>query len=551
MISSTLRALRGVAAPVLLAILPGMLPAGARAAVVAVESERFGNTFVAGDAPTVNVRVTADANRPVRGRLLLRARDAYGAAAGRARIAIALPPGGTSVAAFSLVTRRLGHFSIKARLVGDGPPVGAVATAGIVPPVPGTGAGESGVGYYVIPFATELPQGRAIAAQMRQLGIRWVRLAYNWVDDARRVRPDVGSPAWLDSTQLERWVDVFRAEGIEVLCVLFGTARWASSRPDDETVDNGLITYPAWGLSAPRDAGDWGRMVRTLAERLRGRVGNWELWNEPDSPYFWHSSPAEFATLALTTATALRAVDPDARLVLNFVDQGTPASTLFHDQVLAAAGREIDVFGWHYGTLETIEAARALTAGLRPGATLWNTEAYGVPRRLISRWLQQRVAGVERLFPFVYHLPVDDASLGLIRFGLYPVNVDYTPRPDAIALRTLSDLVGSAAPRAAAEAGRGYFAYRFAAETGEVTALVDGNDPGLTWMPEAAVVLRLAIPPGVRRVETIDLMGNRRVQRIRRGRLRLPMLGVAVFLRADNGAPLAGLRVVASRARGR
>ena len=525
------------------------LPGRATAHTVAVESARFGNTFVAGEAPALAVRLTADADRPVHGTLRVVARDAYGAAAGRVRIPVELPAAGSGTWPFTLATRRLGHFTIQVTLVGTGPRVRATATAGIVPPVADTDAGDSGVGYYVIPFASELPQADAIAAQMRQFGIRWVRLAFNWVDDARRVRPDLAHPAWLDTAALERWVDAFRSQGIDVLCVLFGTARWASSRPDDETVDNALITYPAWGLAAPRDPADWERVVHTLAERLRGRVRDWELWNEPDSIYFWRSSAAEFATLVLTTAAAVRDVDPDARLVLNFVNQGKQASALFQEQVLDIAGAELDVLGWHYGDLEIIEAARALTPRLRPGATLWNTEAYGVPRRLISRWLQQRAAGVERLFPFVYHLPADDAALGLIRFGLYPVNVDYTPRPDAIALRTLSDLVGSATPRDSGEAGRGFLAYRFGNAEGDITALVDGNEPGLTWMPGSATVLRLAIPVGVRLVETIDLMGNRRLQRVRGGRLRVPLLGVATFLRADGGAPLTGVRVVSSRRR--
>jgi hypothetical protein len=540
---------RSRAAPRIVVLALSLLAGRAFAAAVVVESGRFGNTFVAGEVPALSVRVTADADRPVRGTLRVVAKDAYGAAAGRARFAVDLPPARIGAWPFTITTRRLGHFTIEAALVGDGSRVRGTASAGIVPPVDDSDAGDSGVGYYVLPFPEELPRAEAIAVQMRQFGIRWVRLAYNWLDDARRVRPDVADPAWLDTEDLERWVDVFRAQGIEVLCVLFGTARWASSQPDNETVDNTVIPYPVWALVAPGDPADWQRLVRTLAERLRGRVRNWELWNEPDIFYFWRSSPREFATLTLATAAAVRAVDPDARLVLNFVDQDTPASAAFQAEVLAVAGHELDVFGWHYGSLESIEAARALVPRLRPGASVWNTEAYGVPRRLISRWLQQRAAGVERLFPFVYHIPVDDALLGLIRHGLYPVNVDYTPRPDAIALRTLSDLVGSATPIAGGPVGRGFSAYHFAASGGNVTALVDGNDPGLTWMPESASILRVAVPAGVRRLETIDLMGNRRLQRVRGGRLRVAMLGVATFLRAGGGAPLTGLRVVGSRAR--
>ena len=438
-------------------------------------------------------------------------------------------------APFTIASRRIGHFTIEGTLIGEDRRVNGrtTVTAAIVPALDASNAGDSAVGYYVLPYRSELPHAEEIASQMRRFGIRWVRLAYNWLDDTRRARPNTADPAWVDTADLERWVDAFRGHGIEVLCVLFGTARWASSQPDNVTVDNDRVPYPLWGLVAPRDPADWERLVRTLAERLRGRVRDWELWNEPDIFYFWRGSGDDFATLTRVTASAVRAVDPEARLVLNFVDQGTPESTVFQERVLAVAGDELDVLGWHYGTVETIAAARALTPRLRPGASLWNTEAYGVPRRLISRWLQQRTAGVERLFPFIYHTVYDDAALGLIRFGLYPVNVDYTPRPDAIALRTLSDLVGSATPVGGGAVGRGYFAYHFAAPGGGVTALVDGNDPGVTWMPASAPVLQLAVPPWVRRVEVIDLMGNRQIRAVRGGRLRLRMRGVATFLRGE------------------
>jgi hypothetical protein len=100
---------------------------------------------------------------------------------------------------------------------------------------------------------------------------------------------------------------------------------------------------------------------------------------------------------------------------------------------------------------------------------------------------------------------------------------------------------------ASAEAGRGYVAHEFSAADGAVTALVDGNDPGLTWTPDAPVRLELALPPRVRRVEVIDLMGNRQLRAVRAGRLRLRLLGVATFLRDEGGASLGGLRVARSR----
>ena len=133
------------------------------------------------------------------------------------------------------------------------------------------------------------------------------------------------------------------------------------------------------------------------------------------------------------------------------------------------------------------------------------------------------------------------------RFGSYPVNLDYTPRPDAIALRTMSDLVGSAQPVGGGPVGLGYDAYTFASGGGPVVALTNRNDFGETWSPDAAVRLLLTMPRSVHRLTVVDLMGNRSTVRVRKGRLKLRLLGVAAFLVPEPGDSLTSLQVVRSK----
>src|SRR5262249_49716940 len=202
-----------------------------------------------------------------------------------------------------------------------------------------------------------------------------------------------------------------------------------------------------WGLVAPADLNDWRLFVHTLAQRLQGRVTSWEVWNEPDITVFWQSSPEDFTQLALVAASALREVDPESRIVLDAGDRVTPYGLNFRDVLRGGAGSVFDVFGYHYGGADFVAAARAIQPMLRGDGTLWNTEAYGAPRRHISRWLEQRSLGMDRIFPFIYHTIFDDSAFPAAqRFGIYPVNLDYTPRPDGVALRTMSDQVGSAVP---------------------------------------------------------------------------------------------------------
>jgi hypothetical protein len=502
--------------------------------VVAVDSDQFGNVFQEGELAELTVRVTADADQELAGRVHVATHDAYGDSAGRLTFRVRLPAGGSTVRAFPLRYRHIGHFTIAAKLErSDGRSLArADTTAAIVPAVDESVPAESsGVGYFVLPFDSELPVADGIAAEMRRLGIRWVRFFYDWSNDDRMVRPDTSDPRWLDTTSYERWVDAYRAHGIEILGVLFGTARWASSVPDDET--GGFGGVPGWGLVAPADLDDWGLFVRTLTQRLQGRVRSWEVWNEPDIP-FWQSSPEDFTQLAIEAASAMREVDPEIRVVLNLVDRTTPYGLNFRDVLLGAAGSVFDVFGYHYGGADYVAAARALQPMLRGDGALWNTEAYGAPRRHISRWLEQRSLGVDRIFPYIYHMTVDDsANPTAQRFGIYPVNLDYTPRPDGVAFRTMSDQVGSAVPTSGGPVGLGYSAYTFATPGGPTVALADLDDIGPTWSGPPGVFLWLRVPPEVRSIELVDLMGNRTVHRVHRGRVRIRMLGVATFLHAD------------------
>ncbi len=517
--------------------------AGARP-VVTVESARLGNTFVLGEAPVLAVTVTAGANTGFRGRLRLRAVDAYGASAGRWTLGVALARGESVTREVPLRVRRLGHFRIAAtlRAAGGRRVAAARTTAAVVGAVGEADAEDSAVGYYVLPYDSELPRAREIASQMRRFGIRWVRMTFNWWLDDRTARPDLADPAWLDTAAFEAWVDAFRDNGIEVLGVLLGTARWASSARD---ATDPLAGIPMWGLVRPLELADWELFVRTLAERLHGRVRSWEVWNEPDIPLFWLSTADDYIALLRATSAVVRETDPLARIVVNMVGRSDEA-VAFRTLVLAEAGNEIDVFGMHYGVSDTLEVARGAKAVLRAGGALWNTEAAGAPSRLIARWFQQRAGGVDRLFPFIYRTELDDGAFEVFQqLGQYPVNLDYTPRPDAVAMRTVADMVGTAMPGAVETVGLGYTAYTFTGAAGSVVALVDGNEIGPTWSGRPGVLLQVELPASVERVRVVDLMGNPRTLRVRDGTLRLPMLGVAAFLWPEPAQSLAGLRVVA------
>lgn len=100
----------------------------------------------------------------------------------------------------------------------------------------------------------------------------------------------------------------------------------------------------------PRDVGEFGELMQLLAERYRGRIRSWEIWNEPDNEDYWLGSAEQFAALLAAGADGVRAGDPDARVVLGGLAGGVGfLRALFDEQ---GVGERVDVVNLH-GYYET------------------------------------------------------------------------------------------------------------------------------------------------------------------------------------------------------
>jgi hypothetical protein len=53
---------------------------------------------------------------------------------------------------------------------------------------------ESSAGVFLLPTSLDENKKPAIAKQLRDLGVKWVRLNYFWRNDNRYDVPDLGSP---------------------------------------------------------------------------------------------------------------------------------------------------------------------------------------------------------------------------------------------------------------------------------------------------------------------------------------------------------------------
>ena len=98
------------------------------------------------------------------------------------------------------------------------------------------------------------------------IGVKPVRRAIHW----NNVEPTKGE---FDFTSFDPIVEFAQANNLEVVWILAYGNPWASS----------LTTSEKW--YPPDDPTDYANYARVVAERYRGKVTRYELWNEANAGY--------------------------------------------------------------------------------------------------------------------------------------------------------------------------------------------------------------------------------------------------------------------------
>ncbi|UWZ86187.1 GH39 family glycosyl hydrolase [Occallatibacter riparius] len=130
-------------------------------------------------------------------------------------------------------------------------------------------------------------------------------------------KPD-GTPVY-DFTITDRIFDTLIAAHVRPLVEIGFMPEVLSTHPEPyrHTFPKGDIftgwTYP------PKDEAKWSKLVEVYAGHLRDRYGAqvhdwlWEVWNEPDIPY-WHATWDEYNRLYDLSAAAIRKALPEAKI---------------------------------------------------------------------------------------------------------------------------------------------------------------------------------------------------------------------------------------------
>jgi len=245
---------------------------------------------------------------------------------------------------------------------------------------------------------------------LKNMGICWIRANLSWGSS----EPQKGQ---LDFKQSDASYQILTDYQMNIMYNLVYPPRWAVNRV------NGYGGNPA-------DYHDYADFAARMAKRYP-KVQHWSLWNEPDAESHWEGGGAEYAKMLKTVTPAIKAANPQAKVLPGGVTGSRALSERFMRELNEAGGRPyFDIYEYHY---RNVDLHKKLIGQFGwSGMPLWNTESAegdGKAFQIVRETVSGLAAGVERTFVFLYSIkkttPADVEEFGPV------VMVDDDARPTA------------------------------------------------------------------------------------------------------------------------
>jgi len=127
------------------------------------------------------------------------------------------------------------------------------------------------------------------------MGIKWVRLSVNWSN----VVDTAGVYHW---DQVDQIINGLYNNKIEIgLCITGGH----------------ILYTDRLSPATPQAVEHWKNFVRIFVERYKDKITHWELWNEPNTNWFWKPQPhaANYVKLMKEFHDIVKEIVPHARII--------------------------------------------------------------------------------------------------------------------------------------------------------------------------------------------------------------------------------------------
>jgi hypothetical protein len=146
---------------------------------------------------------------------------------------------------------------------------------------------------------------------LREAGVTYVRQSFPW----QEIEPAPG--AYREWEKYDFIVNQLTGAGIGILARVDTIPRWARPPTDD---------FERWDKGPPQDFNNYANFVGVLAERYRGKIQHFQVWNEPNLTGEWGGKPidpAQYGLLLQFTWKRVKQIDPAIQIVTAGLAQTT------------------------------------------------------------------------------------------------------------------------------------------------------------------------------------------------------------------------------------
>ena len=369
-------------------------------------------------------------------------------------------------------------------------------------------------------FGVHLPLLPAFYPIARAIGARWVRLHdASGITVWTVVQPKPGPFRFFDAQ-----VDAARALGLQILGMLDGAPGWTTVHPQ-----GGGLAYFYNNPDAPDALMHWHQYVDAMVRHYKGRIDNWEVWNEPwgVSNHFFPGTPEQYGALLRIAYATAKEANPGSTIL--GIDTYRPIPDAYPDwtklALQASGSAYYDAFSYHDYAPDTVggpdenvelkdgKSFRALQAryGNGPVKPQWTTEGgvdagvlstYGSynsggtlladQAKLVRALVSWMAAGSRRFF--LYTLYIDSSPYG--RTDIVALEYDRGIRPQLAGFATLASLVDGAGTPVIDNSVPGVQVFRFEA--------IGGQQVNVLWSIDGQVHTL----PRPKAAKTLDIQGN-------------------------------------------
>lgn len=204
-----------------------------------------------------------------------------------------------------------------------------------------------GVNTFLQQEVEEVKRARSLDL-VRDAGLQFIRQEFPWEDIEIHAKGDFidrrNDPAGVDSwAKYDHIIELAEERGISIIARLSNPPAWSRAQGDEVGTN-----------APPDDFDDFGDFSAAVAERYRGRIRYYQIWNEPNGNEEWglqDVDPEAFTELLCISYSRIKAADPEAVVLAGALtptvanDGRNMNDLIFLERMYGAGAREcFDIF---------------------------------------------------------------------------------------------------------------------------------------------------------------------------------------------------------------